>query len=112
MNNLLAANPYQVTLPSQIKPLFNQSANFGYTIIGNIITLLLFLAIFFAFGFILFGGFKWIISQGDPKNIEQARNTIFYAAIGLGVAALSVLLVNILAYFFNVSLLGCFINCS
>jgi len=103
---------FDINLPSQIKPLFNKSTNYGYTFLGNIIELLLFIAVFLAFGYIIFGGVKWIISQGDPKNLESARNTIIFAAIGLGVAAASVLIINVLAFFFNVPLLGCFINCT
>jgi hypothetical protein len=33
------------------------------------------------------GGFRYIIAQGEPQKVAQARNTIIYAAIGLVVAA-------------------------
>lgn len=110
MTTILLAdnNPYSVTLPSSIKSLSNVAGNFGVNTISKIIEILLTVAILLAFGFIIYGGIKWIISQGDPKNIEAARNTIYYAAIGLGVAMLSLFLVNILGYFFNVPLLGGF----
>lgn len=104
--------PYQINLPAQIKPLVNNAGNFGVDTLAKVIELLLFGGVFLAFGYVIFGGFKWIISQGDPKNIEQARNTILYAAIGLGITILSLLLVNVLGFFFNIPLLNCFINCS
>jgi len=36
--------------------------------------------------FVVIGGFRYIISNGDPKAVEQAKKTILYAAIGLFVA--------------------------
>ncbi len=35
---------------------------------------------------IMVGGFKYVISAGDPANINSAKNTILYAIIGLVVA--------------------------
>lgn len=98
--------PYTINLPPEIRTVFNASGTAGNNIINLVINIMLFAGVFTAFGFILFGGFKWIISQGDPKSIEGARNTIFYAAIGLGVAFLAILIVNILSFFFKIPLLS------
>lgn len=38
---------------------------------------------------IIIGGFQYIIASGDPSNIQNAKNTVFYAIIGLLVAALA-----------------------
>jgi hypothetical protein len=35
---------------------------------------------------IIIGGFKYMVSSGDPKNIESAKNTILFAIIGLVIA--------------------------
>ncbi len=35
---------------------------------------------------IMVGGFRYIISSGDPANVTSAKNTILYAIIGLVVA--------------------------
>lgn len=43
-----------------------------YTIVGAV-TLL----------FITLGGFKYILSAGDPQETNKAKNTIIYATIGL-----------------------------
>jgi hypothetical protein len=32
---------------------------------------------------IVIAGFRYIIAQGDPNSVSQARNTILYAVIGL-----------------------------
>lgn len=33
--------------------------------------------------FIIFGGFRYIISMGNPEGVEKARNTVLYAILGL-----------------------------
>ncbi|MGH7195930.1 MAG: Mbov_0395 family pilin-like conjugal transfer protein [Candidatus Saccharimonadales bacterium] len=33
--------------------------------------------------FIVIGGFRYILSAGDPQDASQAKNTILYAVIGL-----------------------------
>jgi hypothetical protein len=35
------------------------------------------------------GGFKYITSSGDPNNVNSAKNTILYAAIGLVIALIA-----------------------
>ncbi len=47
-----------------------------------------------AFIIIVLAGFKYIISRGDPKGIETAKNTILYAVIGLMVCISATVIVN------------------
>jgi Type IV secretion system pilin len=35
---------------------------------------------------IMIGGFRFVVSQGNPDNISRARDTILYALIGLVIA--------------------------
>jgi hypothetical protein len=37
---------------------------------------------------IIVGGLRYVISNGDSKNIESAKNTILYAVVGI-IAAIS-----------------------
>lgn len=39
-----------------------------------------------AVGIIIFGGIRYMISQGDPGKIKKAKDTILYAVIGLVIA--------------------------
>jgi hypothetical protein len=47
--------------------------------------ILLRLASIIAVGFIIFGGFKYITSQGEPDRAKDARSTIINSLIGLAV---------------------------
>src|SRR5262245_61765220 len=39
-----------------------------------------------AVGFIIFGGFKLLTSQGDPEGVKSGKNTITNAVVGLAIA--------------------------
>jgi len=39
--------------------------------------------------FIIIGGLRYVLSNGDSKKLEQARNTITYAIVGLVLAILA-----------------------
>jgi hypothetical protein len=51
-----------------------------------------------AVGFIMYGGVRYAISQGEPGKIKQAQDTILYAVIGLMVTlmayAITIFVVN------------------
>lgn len=44
--------------------------------------------------FIVIGGFQFIISGGNPENIQRAKNSIIYSIIGLAIAVLSYVIVT------------------
>lgn len=60
---------------------------------GNIVSILLTAGSVLAAIFIIIGGIKYITSQGDPKAIAAAKNTILYAIIGfiLTIAAFAII---------------------
>ena len=39
--------------------------------------------------FIVIGGFRYILSQGDPQGVAKAKGTILYALIGLAVVIIA-----------------------
>ena len=49
---------------------------------------------FVAVAFIIFGGFQYTTSAGDPGTVKQAKDTILYGIIGLVVAMLAYAIVN------------------
>jgi hypothetical protein len=50
-----------------------------------------------AAGFVLWGGIKYLKSQGDPGQINEARLIIYNALFGLLLAMISVAIVNFIA---------------
>lgn len=51
-----------------------------------------------SFGFIVYGGFRYITSQGSPENTKAALGTIINAVVGLVVALLAAAIVSFIGY--------------
>lgn len=50
-----------------------------------------------AIGFVIFGGFQYILSQGEPERTKGARSTIINALIGLVITVFATAIVNVIA---------------
>jgi hypothetical protein len=68
-----------------------------FRILAAVIEIALRLGVLIAVGFIIFGGIKFITSQGDPQGIANARNTIVNAIIGLIITLLATVIVSYVA---------------
>jgi type IV secretion system pilin len=44
--------------------------------------------------FLIIGGLRYVISNGDPKNVTAAKDTILYAIVGIVVAIISFAVVS------------------
>lgn len=59
--------------------------------------ILLRIAALVAVGYIIYGGYRYILSQGDPESAKSARQTIINALIGLVIAIASASIVHFVA---------------
>lgn len=69
--------------PDQLGPSITSIVNTILIIVGVVAVIML-----------IIGGFRYVISQGNEKNISAAKDTILYAVVGLVVAILSYAIVN------------------
>lgn len=60
----------------------------------NAIEILIQAVAYVAVGYVIWGGFKYIKSQGDPGKISEAKTAIINALTGLGIALASVAIVE------------------
>lgn len=60
----------------------------------NLIQALILAVAYVAVGFVIWGGFKYMKSQGDPGKISEAKTAIVNAVTGLGIALASVAIVE------------------
>jgi hypothetical protein len=67
------------------------------TFINSIIQILTTLAGVTATGFFVWGGFRYITSSGSPEQLEGAKKTILYSAVGLAIALGAFVLSNIIS---------------
>lgn len=66
-------------------------------IVQFIITILLTAAVVISLVFLIYGGIRWILSGGDKQAIENARNTIVAAIVGLVISLLAFFVLNLIA---------------
>lgn len=64
-------------------------------IILAIVEILLRVAGMVSVGYIIFGGIKYTLSQGEPDGVEKAKKTVLNSLIGLAVAVLATAIVGL-----------------
>lgn len=69
-------------------------------VIGPGVQLIFIVAIIIALAYLIWGGIKWIMSGGDKTALEEARNHLVAAIIGLVIIFLVYFVLNILVGFF------------
>lgn len=72
----------------------NQSASEPKNVVEVIISTILYALGIVAVIMIIVGGFRYVLSAGDSAAVTAAKNTIFYAVIGLVIALLSIAIVQ------------------
>lgn len=65
-----------------------------WIIVMNILQWLIIAGGYVALYFIIWGGFKYITSTGDPQKVTSAKNTIVNAVIGLVIVLASVAIIR------------------
>ena len=69
-------------------------SNFVWIIVLNVVEMLLRAAAYAAVAFIIYGGYKYMISAGSSDGMVAARKTIMNACIGLIISLAAVAIVN------------------
>lgn len=67
---------------------------FIWTIILNVLSSLSTAAVILTVGYVVYGGFTFIASQGDPGKIAAAKKTLTNAVIGLAISLLATVIIN------------------
>lgn len=81
--------------PQDLRDMTGDNQSFRQSILTLLNFFLFFLGIV-ATGFIIYGGFLYVTSQGEDSNVETAKKIITYAAVGIIVILVSFALVNTL----------------
>jgi hypothetical protein len=76
------------------------ASNMG-NVIGGLLNGVFVIAIIVALGYLIYGGVKWIISQGDKSKVQEARSHIIAAIIGLIIVFLSYFIITLIMQIFG-----------
>jgi type IV secretory pathway VirB2 component (pilin) len=82
-----------------------QAGNFG-GVVGSVINLVFVVSVVFALFYLIYGGFRWLISTGDKGKVTEAREHIIAAIIGLVIIFLAYFILNLILGFFNIGSLS------
>jgi hypothetical protein len=76
----------------------------GPDTVANIVklglNLLILAAVILSLFYLVWGGVNWLMSEGDKQRVNQARQKIVFAILGLAVVFVSFLLINVFYWFF------------
>lgn len=95
-NNKNNGDPCAIIGPKDSSGNFDWQKAAGYVAIA-VVEVLLRLGSLVAVGFVIYGGFRLITSQGDPEGAKNGRNTIINAVIGLVITIASASIVSFIA---------------
>lgn len=59
------------------------------------------IAVIIALAYLIYGGIRWIMSQGDKTKVENARNHVIAAVLGLVIVFMAYLIINIVLQVFT-----------
>lgn len=101
----IGGTPFEA--PGGLRNVTPEKAGFlGSNIFQMVISLMLLATVLMSLFFLIRGGISWTMSGGDPKAVAAAKQTLIYAIVGLVVAFLSFMIINVIGYFFGVDLIG------
>jgi len=67
---------------------------FVWAVILNVLSVMFSLVGFLALGFLIFGGYQYVLAKGDPNKIAKGKKTVVAAITGLVISILASLIVN------------------
>lgn len=77
-------------------------------IVSNGVTILFIVATIASLFFLIFGGIRWITSGGDKAKLEESRNMLVAAAVGLIITFASYFILNIVLELFGLPSINTF----
>lgn len=75
-------------------------------LISALVGTILIIAALLAFLYLILGGVKWITSGGDKAGMEEARNKITHAIVGLIVVGAAWAIMTLVQNFLGVQIIG------
>lgn len=95
----------EIDIKTPAKELIPINTNIG-DFISRVVSALLIVAALATFIYLVYGGLSWIMSGGDKAKVQEARDRITNAVIGLGIVATAWAIFLLIDYFFGIGITG------
>lgn len=92
--------PVNICPPNTFNPLCGLGAQNLGQIVSSVITIVFVIAVIIAVVFLIYGGIRWVLSGGDKSKVEEARNHVVAAIVGLIIAFVAFFFINFIIGFF------------
>jgi len=99
---VFAAEEIDISPGGQFSPLGNLTSA---SIVSGAIRLVLVVTALVFFAMLIWGGIRWIMSKGDKTEVENARNQITNALIGLAIIFVAWAIIKLIESLFGISIL-------
>lgn len=96
----------KITPPAGIPTTGSDPSSFVASLIRNGILLMIIVAFVAALIWTILAGFKFIMAQGEPKEISAAQSQITWGIIGLVVVLTAYAIVRIVETFFGITIIS------
>lgn len=106
--NFLPAIAVYAQEPINVSPggQFGDLANLTISgVVSGLIRLVLVIVALVFFAMLIWGGVRWITSKGDKGEVENARNQITHALIGLAIVFVAWAIIKLIETLFGISIL-------
>lgn len=100
VSKVFAASSITIDQPPNVK--INEIGQ----LISAVVGLLLIVAALLAFLYLILGGIKWITAGGDKAGMEEARNKITHAIVGLIIVGAAWAIMILVQNFLGVTIIG------
>lgn len=101
---LMVATSAQAAMAQQRPPVPNPvDENTLGDVLFNVVNALLLFAGAVAVLFLIIGGFRYVVSTGNPDQVDAAKRTILYAVLGLIIIFIAFVLVGLVQSYLGVT---------
>jgi hypothetical protein len=91
------SNPVGTVDPGSWGPGVPTTSSDLTNVIQTVFTVAYSIAGVISFGYLVYGGYKIIMSTGDPQKMKEGQNTVAYALIGLVLVVSTAVIFNFVA---------------
>lgn len=99
----MAAGSFSIDLGSEVKSRVAVNSDLG-TFVSKSISAVIMVAGLATFIYLIYGGVEWITSGGEKGKLEEARNRITNAILGLAIVAGAWAIFRLVDYFFGIGI--------
>ncbi len=99
----MAASSFDINIGSEVQSRVAVNSSLG-TFVSKSISAVIMVAGLATFIYMIYGGVQWVTSGGEKGKLEEARNRITNAILGLAIVAASWAIFRLIDYFFGIGI--------